>query len=285
MSTKIGFIGQGWIGRNYADDFEQRGYETVRYSLEEPYIKNKASIAECEITLVAVPTPSTPAGFDESYVVSALENIGRGNIAVVKSTTTPGLAEKLQDKFPDIIILHSPEFLVEKTAAHDAANPNRNIIGLTKNTEAHILAAKKVLAVLPEAPYVKITSSLESELIKYAGNAFLYTKVLFMNTLYDLVEKSGADWESVREAFLNDPRIGSSHTSPVINNMRGAGGHCLIKDYEALRQYYKYTVGEDRAFALMTAQVEYNNELLIKSNKDMDLLHEVYGEDYTNTLS
>lgn len=285
MNAKIGFIGQGWIGRNYADNFEQRGYETIRYSLEEPYIKNKTAIAGCEITLVAVPTPSTPAGFDESYVVSALENIGQGNIAVIKSTTIPGLAEKLQEKFPDIIVLHSPEFLVEKTAAHDAANPNRNIIGLTKNTETHILAAKKVLAVLPKAPYEKITSSLESELIKYAGNAFLYTKVLFMNTLYDLVEKSGADWETVRKAFLNDPRIGSSHTSPVINNMRGAGGHCFIKDYEALRQYYKNTVGEDRAFALMTSQVEYNNELLIKSSKDMDLLHEVYGDDYTNTLS
>ena len=285
MSTKIGFIGQGWIGKNYADDFEQRGYETIRYSLEEPYIKNKAAIAECEITLVAVPTPSTPAGFDDSFVISALENISEGNIAVIKSTTTPGLASELQDKFPDIIVLHSPEFLVEKSAAYDAANPNRNIIGLTKNTKAHIAAADKVLAVLPKAPYEIVISSLESELVKYAGNAFLYTKVLFMNTIYDLVEKSGADWEAVREAFLHDPRIGSSHTSPVINDMRGAGGHCFIKDYEALRQYYKYTVGEDRAFALMTAQVEYNNELLANSNKDMDLLHEVYGDGYTNTLS
>ncbi len=59
-NKKIGFIGQGWIGKNYADDFEKRGFEVVRYAQEEPYIKNKEAIADCDIVFIAVPTPSTP---------------------------------------------------------------------------------------------------------------------------------------------------------------------------------------------------------------------------------
>jgi len=62
MGKKIGFIGQGWIGKNYADDFEKRGYEIVRYALESPYIDNKEKIKECDIVFIAVPTPQHSQG-------------------------------------------------------------------------------------------------------------------------------------------------------------------------------------------------------------------------------
>ncbi len=276
---KIGFIGQGWIGKHYADDFENRGYSVVRYSLEEPFVHNKSAIANCDITFIAVPTPSTPAGFDSSFVVDALTCIGQGNVAVIKSTTIPGLVASLQELFPNVIILHSPEFLVEKTAAYDAAHPNRNIIGIPLDNEGYQAAAQKVLDVLPGAPFNSVMSSNDSELVKYAGNCFLYTKVLFMNILYDLVERSGGSWEQVREGLIHDPRIGVSHTNPVFDTGRGAGGHCFIKDFEAFRQYYKEVIGEDKALALLTAQVAYNNGLLRESNKDIDLLEGVYGDE------
>lgn len=279
MKEIIGFIGQGWIGKNYADDFEARGFEIVRYSLEPQYLDNKDKIKDCSITFIAVPTPTTPKGFDDSYVRDALTNIVGGSIAVIKSTTTPGLVTKLQEEFPNIIVLHSPEFLVEKSAAHDAAHPNRNIIGIPKDTSAHHEAAKRVLAVLPDAPYNTVMNSLDSELVKYAGNCFLYTKLLFMNTLFDIVEKSGGDWDKVREALVHDPRIGESHTFPVNDGGRGAGGHCFIKDYEAFRQYYKQIVGEDEAYKLLTSSVAYNNKLLSNSGKDAELLRGVYGDD------
>src|SRR3989338_6825777 len=82
----IGFIGQGWIGKNYANDFEKRGLKTVRYALEVPYAQNKEKIKECGIVFVAVPTPTTPKGFDASIVESALGLVGKGKIAVLKST-------------------------------------------------------------------------------------------------------------------------------------------------------------------------------------------------------
>ncbi|MEL6803619.1 MAG: hypothetical protein AAFO91_07555, partial [Bacteroidota bacterium] len=134
MSTshalKIGFIGQGWIGKNYADDFSNRGYEVIRYALEEPYVQNKSKIASCKIVFIAVPTPTTKDGFDISYVVDALQSVGVGATAVIKSTVTVGTTNELQKRFPNLYVVHSPEFLAERTAAHDAAHPNRNLVGI-----------------------------------------------------------------------------------------------------------------------------------------------------------
>ena len=222
---KIGFIGQGWIGKNYADDFETRGYIVVLYALEEPYIRNKEHIAGCDIVFIAVPTPTTPDGFDDSSIQKVLPLVGKGKTAVIKSTILPGTTEKLQKLFPDIFVLHSPEFLVESTAAYDAAHPNRNIIGIPRMNAAYREKAEAVMRVLPDAPYVKIMSARDAEFVKYAGNCFLFTKVMCMNLLYDVVVATGSDWASVREALIHDPRIGTSHTDPLHNAGRGAGGH------------------------------------------------------------
>jgi len=119
----IGFIGQGWIGRNYANDFEARGYEVVRYSLEEPHINNKDLIKDCDVVFIAVPTPTTPQSFDGHIVEEALMLVGKGKTAVIKSTILPGTTKKFQETYPEIIIMYMPEFLSEATAAYDAAHP------------------------------------------------------------------------------------------------------------------------------------------------------------------
>lgn len=286
---KIGFVGQGWIGKNYANDFENRGYEVVRYSLEEPYIKNKETIKDCEIVFIAVPTPTTKDGFDDSYVKDALTNLANDTIAVIKSTITVGTTKKLQEENPHLTVFHSPEFLAEKTAAHDAAHPNRNLIGIPIESDENREKARKVLDVLPDAPYQHIMDSNDAELVKYAGNCFLYTKVLFMNILFDLVEASGGSWERVRDALIHDPRIGISHTEPVHNSghdkagkkgKRGAGGHCFIKDFETFRAMYEELVKDEYGSNVLAAQSKLNRKLLIESEKDIDLLQGVFGENY-----
>lgn len=280
---KIGFIGQGWIGRHYADEFESRMYTVVRYSLEEPYIQNKDLIKYCEVVFIAVPTPTTEEGFDESIVREALTLVGDGKIAVIKSTLLPGLTEKLQSEFPDIFVLHSPEFLVESTAAHDAAKPKRNLVGIPIDTPEYREKAVAILRILPEAPYQKVMMSRDAEMVKYAGNCFLFTKVMYMNLLYDLVENTGCDWKSLHEALVNDPRIGESHTEPVHSSGRGAGGHCLIKDFEAFRRLYTSEVGDTQGNEVLTAMVHKNIALLQESKKDLDLLKGVYGSDLSIT--
>lgn len=281
---KIGFIGQGWIGRHYADDFENRGYDVVRYSLEAQYIGNKERIADCDIVFVAVPTPTTESGFDDSFVRDALQNVGESKIAVIKSTILPGTTEKMQELYPRIFVLHSPEFLVEKTAAHDAAHPNRNIVGIPAETDLFRQKAEQVLEVLPDAPYERIMRARDAELVKYAGNCFLFTKVIYMNLLYDLVQATGGEWQDVRSALTHDPRIGMSHTEPVHKSRdgvppgRGAGGHCFIKDFEAFRRMYEEEVKDSLGADILKAEAEKNISLLAKSGKDLELLEGVYGD-------
>lgn len=281
-APRIGFIGQGWIGKHYADDFEARGHDVVRYALEEPYVANKERIAECDIVFVAVPTPTTPLGFDDSYVRTVLPLVGKGNIAVIKSTLVPGTTEALQTAFPEITVLHSPEFLREKHAAHDAAHPERTIIGLPVDDAQHQEAAAAVIAVLPKAPYEAIIPARSAEVVKYAGNVFLAMKVVYANVLADLAATFEVPYEDIQTALGADPRIGPSHLSAVSASGhtdaagRGAGGHCFIKDLEAFRQFYA-RVKDAEGDALLAALVRKNNQLLKESGKDLDLLTGVYG--------
>lgn len=280
MQYKIGFIGQGWIGKNYADDFENRGFEVCRYSLEEPYINNKEAIKGCDIVFIAVPTPTVAAkGFDDSIVREAIKLVGKGKIAVIKSTILPGTTESIAQENPDIIVVHSPEFLREASAAYDAANPVRNIIGLPLESEECKESAKKVMEVLPKAPYELICRAKEAELVKYGGNCFLYSKVIFANLLYDLVSSLGCDWQLVRDSVAADPRIGSSHFEPISQNGRGAGGGCFIKDFEAFRAMYEKIVGDETGIEVLDSMRDKNIKLLKDSGKSIDLLKGVYGED------
>jgi UDP-glucose 6-dehydrogenase len=295
----IGCIGQGWIGKNYADDFERRGYTVVRYALEPQYAANKEKIKDCDIVFIAVPTPTTPAGFDASVVEAAVSLVGAGKIAVIKSTMLPGMTKKMQTAHPECIVLLSPEFLTEATAAYDAAHPKRNIIGTARDSAEHTAAAATVLGVLPKAPFELVCTSTEAEYIKYGGNNWFYIKVLFVNMLYDLSQKDGCDWEVIRDGMAADPRIGSSHLMPVhasgtlgsdnyhllpkedtkVKGGRGAGGHCFIKDFAAFaRLYQEYFPDDEEGGAVLTSLEKKNIQLLTSTGKDLDLLRGVYGE-------
>ncbi len=280
----IGFVGQGFIGKSYADDFERRGYTVVRYSLEEPYRANKELIKGCDIVFIAVPTPTTPKGFDYSIVRDALKLVGPGKTAVIKSTILPGTTASLQKKFPKLFVMHSPEFLVLKQAAEDAARPLRNIVGIVKDSIANRGRAKAVMATLPKAPFEMICTVREAELIKYSGNFFLYLRVLFANLMFDLADATGADYELVRKAIAADPRIGASHLQVMHDSGhkgakqgRGAGGVCFIKDVAALTELYEKSVKDAWGAKFLHSAIEKNIDLLVKSNKDLDLLEGVHG--------
>jgi UDPglucose 6-dehydrogenase len=283
MNQGIGFIGQGWIGKNYADDFEARGFNVVRYGLESEYAGNKEAIRGCTIVFIAVPTPTTPEGFDSSALRSSLPLLGKGSIAVLKSTMLPGTTEELQELFPDILVLNSPEFLREANAACDAAHPGRNIIGIPRKEEQYKAAAEKVLSVLPQAPYSKIMSARAAELTKYAGNVFLAMKVVYANILYDFADTLDVEYEDVRDALGADPRIGYSHLQPIDasghsdKSGRGAGGHCFIKDLEAFRRLHDSVRSDSEGSEVLNALIKKNNRLLLDSGKDLDLLEATYG--------
>lgn len=275
----IGFIGQGYVGKNYGNDFEKRGYTIVRYSLEEPYIHNREKIASCDIVFIAVPTPTTPKGFDARIVEGALSLVGKGKVAVIKSTILPGTTKRLQKKYPRITILFSPEFLSVTTAAYDAAHPAENIIGLPVQDAKHTAAAKMVHAVLPKAPFVLTCTSDEAEVFKYTHNLSGYAQIMLFNMMYDFAKAMGADWEPIQKAAEADPLISNRYARPVHKSGRGAGGGCFIKDMAAARGMYEVLLPKDKkSSALLRAMEAKNIELLTATKKDLDLLAGVYGK-------
>jgi UDP-glucose 6-dehydrogenase len=275
----IGFIGQGWIGRAYADNFEERGYEVVRYSLEKPWVKNKDKIKECDIVFIAVWTPTTPKGFDISVVESVLPLVGKGKTAVLKSTILPGTTAELQKKFPNIIVLYGPEFLSVSSHVHDAAHPFANLVGMSVEDSKHYLAAERVMKTLPKAKYSAICKSAEAEIFKYSHNASGYTQVILFNLMYDLGQKFGVNWDVVNRAIQADPLISNRYSNPIHKSGRGAGGGCFIKDIAALRAHVKRHLPKDRlALQIFEAMEAKNISLLTSTGKDIDLLEDVYGK-------
>lgn len=280
---KLGFIGQGWIGKSYADDFEKRGFSVVRYSLEEPHISNKEKIRECDIVFIAVPTPTTRKGFDASIIEKVFKLVPDGVIAVIKSTILPGTTKHLQRLYPNLTILFSPEFLSVATAAYDAANPFSNIVGMPEDSECYQKAATLVQSILPKAPFMLTCDSDEAEIIKYTHNGSGYVQIVFFNMMYDLARTMGHDWLKIGEAVKADPLISSRYSNPVHKSGRGAGGQCFIKDIAALRDFYARTVrGDKTGLDFLSALENKNIDLLIQSGKDLDLLKNIYGNETLN---
>ena len=288
MSDKplIGFIGQGWIGKTYSDDFERRGYQVVRYAKEAPYDQNGAELAACDIVFVAVPTPTTPAGFDDSIVRGVLPLVGAGKTVVIKSTLLPGTTGSIQQQFPQLFVMHSPEFLSVATAQQDAEHPARNIVGIPVESLEHRQRAELVMSVLPPAPYSLVCGAREAEFIKYGRNSLGFVRVVFINMFYDLVERSAmrsgaqsdASWDVIQAAMAADPDNGPTYMNPIHKSGRGAGGACFIKDFEALGRLYKELVGDESGAHVFDGLTDKNLELLVGSNKDLDLVRGVHGD-------
>lgn len=282
--NKIGFIGQGFVGGNLADNYEGRGYKDrmVRYSHEPEYIDNKEDIKKCDLVFIAVPTPSTPKGFDSSILFDVIPLTSPGTVIALKSTMPPEVVRELQLFFSSRTIMLCPEFLTEVTAKFDTDHPERNIVGIS-NIEHDGLKekAQALIDTMPYAPYSKICTYEEASLAKYGGNCFFLVKNMFFNVLYDLANEYGADWEVLREMITMDSRIHDVHTNPVHKGGRGAGGHCLIKDFYALNDMvHDKMEGDTFAKVLMTINEEMNAKLLKESKKDLDLLEGVFGKSF-----
>ncbi len=280
----IGFIGQGYVGKNYADDFEMRGYVVKRYAKdgEHSSVDCQDAIKECDVVFVAVPTPTTPSGFDAGTLRQVIPLTRPSSVVVIKSTLVPGLTQTLQDEFPDRVILHSPEFLSEATATHDTQHPFMNIIGIPRTTREHEQAAELILSILPPSAYQSVVSSDEAEIIKYSHNCSGYVGIIFFNLMYDITQKLGADWSVVEAALRADPYIPHTYISPMHKSGRGAGGHCFIKDMAALSQVYQRVVGDGAGVNVLKSVEEKNKMLLRDSGKNVDLLNGVYGEEHVS---
>jgi len=233
-NLKIGIIGVGMVGGALKKYFEKKGINSFLYDKG----KNLGSVEEvnqAEIIFICVPTPfNKEKGFDLSFVEEACENISSQKIIVIKSTVLPGTIEKLQQKYSQHKFLFNPEFLTEATADQDMEYPDRQILGYTKQSYN---IAGDILQILPLASFERIMPATEAEMVKYFGNTWFSTKVIFANQMYDLCQKLGIDYNIVMETVGVDKRIGRTHLKVFHKDYRGYGGKCLVKDIRALIQF------------------------------------------------
>lgn len=189
--------------------------------------------AQADFHYLCVPTPSGPDGAaDLSYLEAAAAEIGPvlrpGSVIVNKSTVPVGTTTVVEDiiRRSDVAVVSNPEFLREGTAVHDFLHPDRVVIGGADHDAAvRVSGLYSKLA----APIV-ICDAVSAELIKYASNAFLATKLTFVNEMANLCEKLGADIDDVMLGMGYDSRIGRSFLKPG----PGWGGSCFPKDTAAM---------------------------------------------------
>lgn len=228
-----GIIGYGMVGGAVGAWFPR----VAKYDLKK-FPNDWIEVDACDIVFICVPTPyKKSSGYDYRAIESTAKRLSGKKIIVLKSTVLPGKTAELQKKFPKHTWLFNPEFLRDKTAVQDFLKPDRQIVGMAKNTVKHRVAAKIVMELLPKAPYQAITSSTEAELIKIFANAFGATKVTFFNMIFDVAKKLGADYEQVRLGVGNDPRITTSWTKVLSDGYRGYSGKCFPKDVGAMIRF------------------------------------------------
>jgi len=210
------------------------GRLTFTTALEEP-------VRAADAVFIAVGTPSRRGDghADLSYVYEAARDIASAvdgfTVVITKSTVPVGTGDEVERIIretrhdADVVVVSNPEFLREGAAIHDFKHPDRIVVG-TQNERAKKAMAEIYRPLnLNQVPII-YTSRRSAELIKYAANAFLATKVSFINEMADLCEKINADVQEVARGIGFDNRIGAKflHAGP------GFGGSCFPKDVRAL---------------------------------------------------
>lgn len=218
------------------------------------------AVKGAEFVFLCVPTPQSADGSaDLSFVQNAAKEIAThlkpGAIVVNKSTVPVGSATMVEQVIgrPDISVVSNPEFLREGTAVLDSLSPDRIVVGAD---DAEAAAEVGELFASTAAPLI-VTDTTTSETIKYASNAFLATKLSFVNALAGLCEEVGADARDVLLGLGYDKRIGFDFLRPG----PGWGGSCLPKDTQALL-HIASEAGYD--FSLLAGAIASNDEQLAR---------------------
>jgi len=239
-----------------------------------------ASIKDCDAIFIAVGTPSRRGDghADLSYVYAASEEIAdaivKPTVIITKSTVPVGTGDEVEhiiakkqprDRFS---VVSNPEFLREGAAITDFKRPDRIVIGTEDDWAKDVMSEIYRPLFLNESP-ILFTGRRTAELTKYAANAFLATKITFINEIADLCEKVGADVQEVSRGIGLDNRIGSKflHAGP------GYGGSCFPKDTLALM---KTAQDNDSPVRIVEAVVQVNDQR--KRAMGRKVIHALDGE-------
>ena len=302
MSEKepIGVVGAGWVGLVTAACFAELGHRVVvreivpekveslrrgELPIHEPGLPEliernserllfTTEMAELldgpRLIFICVQTPPTLSGdADLSAVERAVEEIGEpnGRALVMKSTVPVGTGRTIHRQAPDLAYVSCPEFLREGTALKDFMEPDRVLIGVDAADEWAADAVAEVYEPLG-APIVR-TDISSAEMVKLASNAFLATKISFINEIANVCEELGADVTDVSRGMGLDDRIGPRFLQAGI----GYGGSCFTKDVSALKML---AANSGYAFQLLNSVIEVNElqkrRVMAKLSRHVDTL-------------
>jgi UDPglucose 6-dehydrogenase len=288
VSEKIAVIGTGYVGLTTGACFAQLGHEVVCADIDAAKVEGLSrgevpiveqgldelvsegiksgrlsfvlgaanAAADCDFAYLCVPTPQGPDGrADLSYIESAAREIApvlpADAIVVNKSTVPVGSAHFVEQVLArhDVAVVSNPEFLREGSAVHDFFHPDRIVIGADDQAAAIRVASLYIGIPTP----IMVTDPASAETIKYASNAFLASKLSFVNAVAAVCEAVGADVNDVVLGMGYDKRIGQDFLKPG----PGFGGSCFPKDVQALIR-----ISEDSGydFALLQGVLDVNQE-------------------------
>ena len=258
----VGVIGNGFVGESQAFAFSPTC--KVKIFDKDPLksINVLNDVLSSDFIFVCVPTPMKKDGSqDFSFIENVFDNAEKGPIYIIKSTILPGSTKKLQDKFNELDIVFSPEFLTERTAKLDMLTQTRIVFGgnktLTKKCEE--LFSQRFM----NKTFIH-TDSTTAEYIKYMNNNFFAAKVSIMNEYYRLAKKIGVDWNTAMHGFSADQRIGDSHLHvPGPDGKFGFGGTCFPKDINALIAFAK-----DNGTRMNTLEAAWKTNLEVRPEED-----------------
>ena len=258
---KIGIVGWGYVGATTGlglrkshkilvfDPYKDVENFSIDYIGEIPtkkltenieHLEHLGKLADADIIFVCLPTPTVDGKTDmkiiNNFFASASKILKKGKF-VIRSTIPPGTTKKLQKEYPQFKFAHNPEFFRERTPLHDFLYPDRIVIGSENKEITDILLD---IYNSFECPKI-ITNPTTSEIIKYASNCFLATKISYFNEIHRICEKLGSDSKIVSEAVSMDERIGRYG----IYGGRPFGGACLPKDLAAFISHSEEEIGHE----------------------------------------
>ncbi len=239
----VGIIGLGFVGNAIYQSLLKKNIEITVYDK----YKNIGSLHPClnsSILFLALPTvyDSSLSSYNKQPIYETcvyLSEYKYNGVIIIKSTVEPNSTEELALKFPELNIIHNPEFLKAKTAEDDFHNQTHIVLGKSstcKNEQfKNIINFYKTY--YPNA-IISECSSLESEMMKIFVNSFYSVKIQFFTEMYLTCQKAGADFNTVRSMMLANEQIHSSFTNvPGHDGQISYGGLCFPKDTNALNQY------------------------------------------------
>ena len=253
---RIGIVGVGFVGDAMRRSLIQKGYVQGKSLLcfdkfkdLENTVPSIDKMLHVNMLFLALPTPYNQEmdAYEKDAIMATCEELNAKRFSgtvVVKSTVEPGTCESLSEQFPHLSIVHNPEFLSARTAAHDFHHQSHIVLGKTKNCNA--TPYKRLVKFFdehyPDAGISECTST-ESECMKICANSFYAVKVQFFTEVYLMCEKeTNGDvcYERVRDMIVKNGWVNAMHTNvPGHDGQVSYGGACFPKDTKALLGYMK----------------------------------------------